>query len=135
MFGLGVPELLFIMMLALLIFGPKRLPQIGRTLGKGMAEFRKASTELQRSINTELDFDSPPAPRRPTKAETQAAGNAAAGKPATGTPADSNPPSHGPSSVAALADSVPQLAGAPSGRPDSGAPADGSTDDTSGSSS
>ena len=49
MFNLGVPELIFILVLALLIFGPKRLPEIGRTLGKGMAEFRKASNELKRS--------------------------------------------------------------------------------------
>jgi TatA/E family protein of Tat protein translocase len=68
MFGLGVQELLFIMALALLIFGPKRLPQIGRTLGRGMAEFRKASTELQRSINLDLE-DPPPRPKaRPTPA-------------------------------------------------------------------
>jgi TatA/E family protein of Tat protein translocase len=61
MFGLGVPELLFIMVLALLIFGPKRLPHIGRTLGKGMAEFRRATTELQRSMNIELDEPPPKA--------------------------------------------------------------------------
>ncbi len=59
MFGLGVPELLFIMVLALLVFGPKRLPQIGRTLGRGMAEFRKASTELQRGINLDLEEPKP----------------------------------------------------------------------------
>lgn len=58
MFGpLGIPEMLFILVLALLIFGPKRLPEIGRTLGKGMAEFRKASTELKRTINTELALE------------------------------------------------------------------------------
>jgi sec-independent protein translocase protein TatA len=58
MFGpLGVQELIFILILALLIFGPKRLPEIGRTLGRGMAEFRKASTELKRTINTELALD------------------------------------------------------------------------------
>ncbi len=55
MFGpLGIPELIFILVLALLIFGPKKLPEIGRTLGKGLAEFRKASNELKRSINAEL---------------------------------------------------------------------------------
>jgi TatA/E family protein of Tat protein translocase len=63
MFGpLGFPELIFILVLALLIFGPKRLPEIGRTIGRGMAEFRKASTELKRTINTELALDEPAAP-------------------------------------------------------------------------
>ncbi|MCP3960279.1 MAG: twin-arginine translocase subunit TatB [bacterium] len=55
MFGsLGFPELLFILALALLIFGPRKLPEIGRTIGRGLAEFRKASTDLKRSLNTEL---------------------------------------------------------------------------------
>ncbi len=55
MFGsLGLPELLFIFALALVIFGPKRLPQVGRTVGRGLAEFRKASTDLRRTINAEL---------------------------------------------------------------------------------
>lgn len=61
-FGLGVPELIFIMLLALLIFGPKRLPEIGRTLGRGMSEFRKASNDLKRTINVELALDEPPPP-------------------------------------------------------------------------
>ncbi|MDX1385093.1 MAG: twin-arginine translocase TatA/TatE family subunit, partial [Thermoanaerobaculia bacterium] len=42
---LGVPELIFILVLALLIFGPKRLPEIGRTIGKAMGEFRRATTD------------------------------------------------------------------------------------------
>ncbi|HET9228563.1 MAG TPA: twin-arginine translocase TatA/TatE family subunit [Thermoanaerobaculia bacterium] len=63
MFGpLGFQELIFILVLALLIFGPKRLPEIGRTIGRGMAEFRKASTDLKRTINTELALDEPPTP-------------------------------------------------------------------------
>ena len=58
MFGpLGFPEVIFILVLALLIFGPKRLPELGRTIGRGMAEFRKASTELKRTINTELALE------------------------------------------------------------------------------
>jgi TatA/E family protein of Tat protein translocase len=68
MFGLGAPELIFIFVLALLIFGPKKLPQIGRTIGKGMAEFRRASTELQRAVNTEID-DPPPRRSTPPRAE------------------------------------------------------------------
>lgn len=55
MFGsLGLPELIFILALALLIFGPKRLPEIGRTLGKGLGEFRRATNDLKRSIDTEI---------------------------------------------------------------------------------
>lgn len=57
MFGLGVQELLFIFVLALLIFGPKKLPEIGRTLGRGMKEFRRATTDIQRTINTEIALE------------------------------------------------------------------------------
>ncbi len=64
---LGVPEMLFILVLVLLIFGPKRLPEVGRMVGKGLGEFRRASNELKRSIQTELaleDLEDPPR-RRP----------------------------------------------------------------------
>ncbi|MEO7794556.1 MAG: twin-arginine translocase TatA/TatE family subunit [Thermoanaerobaculia bacterium] len=58
MFGpLGFPEMLFILVLALLIFGPKRLPEVGRTIGKGMAQFRKATSDLKRTIETEIALD------------------------------------------------------------------------------
>lgn len=60
--SLGLPEIAFILVLALLIFGPKKLPEIGRTLGKGMAEFRKATNELKRSVNTELALEETPGP-------------------------------------------------------------------------
>jgi TatA/E family protein of Tat protein translocase len=74
MFGpLGIPELLFILVLALLIFGPRRLPEIGRTLGKGMAEFRRASNELKRTVNSELALDEAPAPAWPKRLEPAAA--------------------------------------------------------------
>lgn len=54
MFGsLGAPELLFILGLALLIFGPSKLPELGRTLGKAMGEFRKAATDFKRTLNAE----------------------------------------------------------------------------------
>ena len=55
MFGsIGFPEILLILVLALLIFGPKRLPEVGRTIGKGLAEFRRASSDLKRTVNAEL---------------------------------------------------------------------------------
>lgn len=60
--SLGLPEIAFIFIIALLIFGPKKLPELGRTLGRGMAEFRRATDELKRSINTELALEENPAP-------------------------------------------------------------------------
>jgi TatA/E family protein of Tat protein translocase len=67
--SLGLPEIIFILLLALLIFGPKRLPEIGRTLGKGMAEFRKASNDLKRTINAELALDEDEQSRHPRRFE------------------------------------------------------------------
>jgi TatA/E family protein of Tat protein translocase len=60
--SLGFSEIAFIVIVALLLFGPKKLPEIGRTLGRGMAEFRRATDELKRSINTELALDESPVP-------------------------------------------------------------------------
>ena len=51
---LGVPETIFIFVLALLLFGPKKLPELGKTLGKAMAEFRKASSELKSTFDREM---------------------------------------------------------------------------------
>ena len=47
MFGIGMPELLLILALALIVLGPKKLPELARALGKGMAEFRRATDELK----------------------------------------------------------------------------------------
>jgi TatA/E family protein of Tat protein translocase len=58
MFGsLGLPELLMIFVVALLLFGPKKLPEIGRTLGKAMNEFKRATNDLQRSLEEEIAVD------------------------------------------------------------------------------
>ena len=52
---IGIPEMLFIFVVALLIFGPKKLPELGRSLGKGIAEFRRASAELRGSLEREIE--------------------------------------------------------------------------------
>ena len=62
---LGIPELLFILVIALLIFGPKRLPEIGRTMGRAMGEFRRATTDLKRSFNAEISLEEERPPQRP----------------------------------------------------------------------
>jgi sec-independent protein translocase protein TatA len=54
MFGLGMQELIVIFVIALLIFGPKRLPDLGRSLGRGLAEFKRASEELKEGLAVEL---------------------------------------------------------------------------------
>jgi TatA/E family protein of Tat protein translocase len=61
MFGLGFQELLIIFVVALLVFGPNRLPELARTLGKSLNEFRRASSELRRSI-MEPELQNPPKP-------------------------------------------------------------------------
>src|ERR1022692_612284 len=51
---LGMPEMMFIFVLALVLFGPKKLPEIGRTVGKAITEFRKASSELKSTFEREM---------------------------------------------------------------------------------
>lgn len=65
MFDIGLQELVLIFVIALLVFGPKNLPQLGRSLGRAMREFRRASDEFRSTIETNLqmnDLDPPPAP-------------------------------------------------------------------------
>ena len=66
--SLGVPELLFILVLALLIFGPRKLPEIGRTMGKALGEFRRATSDLKRTLDTELSAEEISRPDPPVKA-------------------------------------------------------------------
>ncbi len=73
MFGsLGFPEILFILALALIVFGPRRLPEVGRTIGRALGEFRRATGDLKRSFDQEINSfedgtgpDSPVAGTRP----------------------------------------------------------------------
>lgn len=98
--SLGIPELLFILVLALLVFGPRKLPEIGRTLGKALGEFRRATSDLKRTLDVEMsmkDLDERSSPNAKVETETlppPPAPSAAPVKDASET-ADPDPPREG----------------------------------------
>jgi len=51
---IGMPELVVILVIALIIFGPRKLPELGRSLGKSIAEFKRASNELKNTLEEEI---------------------------------------------------------------------------------
>ncbi len=64
MFGsIGFGEMMVILVIGLIVIGPQKLPELARTLGKGLAEFRRATMDLKSSISAELDEHTPPPPR------------------------------------------------------------------------
>lgn len=69
--NIGAPELIIILVIALLILGPGKLPEVGASIGKSIREFRKASSDLSDSVNVSVDTSPlPPAPPAATTAAT-----------------------------------------------------------------
>ena len=56
MFGIGMPEMLLILAIALIVIGPKKLPDLAKSLGRAMGEFKKATSEIKQSIGVDADF-------------------------------------------------------------------------------
>lgn len=73
MFGIGVPELILILIIGLVVFGPGKLPEVGRAVGKGLREFRKASSALTATLNAPDPPAQPASPAAPAAAAAQPA--------------------------------------------------------------
>lgn len=72
MFGIGAGEFIVILIVGLIVFGPSKLPEVGRAIGKGLREFRKAQAALSQTLNEPLEPEkkSPPKPTEEKKSVT-----------------------------------------------------------------
>ena len=80
--SLGGPEIFLILVIALIVFGPRKLPEIGKSVGRMLAEFRKASNDFKRTIEEEVEADKLRAMASPDVAEPTGAAAAPAPPPA-----------------------------------------------------
>ena len=94
MFGsLGTMELVVILVIALIVFGPRKLPELGRSLGKSLGEFKRASNDLRNTLEEEIHVEerTRTAPAPPAPASAPAAPEPAASAPAASAPAAPEP--------------------------------------------
>jgi sec-independent protein translocase protein TatA len=67
--NLGMPEILVILLVALLIFGPKKLPELGRSLGQSIREFKRGAQEIREELEKSVEVKEEPKPTQASKAE------------------------------------------------------------------
>jgi TatA/E family protein of Tat protein translocase len=92
MLNISAQELLIILVIALLVVGPQRLPALGKSIGKGLRELRKAQDEVKRTINLNLDDEPPNGGARARKPGRTSPGAPGDGRPATPPPAAADDP-------------------------------------------
>lgn len=107
MFGLGMPEVLVILVVALIVLGPKRLPDVARALGKGLAEFRKATAGLTDELRSAQDMIEREAVDAERAARQQAAAARAAAAQSSGPVAQTVPVAPAGEAVSAHTDAAP----------------------------
>jgi TatA/E family protein of Tat protein translocase len=119
MFGIGFQEMLIILVVVLIFFGPKRLPDLAKSLGKGIAEFKKASEEVRKGIEDAVKEESVAETPKPPE-DLSSYGKAPGSDPATMEPAKTEPAAQdGPQlhAVNASPDNPPVKPGPSTGAP------------------
>ncbi|WP_165174894.1 Sec-independent protein translocase protein TatB [Desulfovibrio sp. ZJ369] len=111
MFGIGSTELLVILVVALIVLGPKSLASISRTLGKAMGEFRRVSTDFQRTLNAEVEQEEQEKRKKEAEKAQKAAAEAEAAKAPTAD-ASSDAATPGPSDAVGAADTAAPVSAA-----------------------
>jgi TatA/E family protein of Tat protein translocase len=120
MFGIGFQEMLIILVVVLIFFGPKRLPDLAKSLGKGIAEFKKASEEVRKGIEDAVKEESADEAPKPPE-DLSAYGKAPGSAPAPSVPAKPEPTT--PTEVPAPASDTPPDNAPVESAPSTGAPA------------
>ena len=95
MFGsIGMPELIIILVIALIIFGPRKLPELGRSLGRSIGEFKRASNELRNTLEEEIRIEEQQDQSSAIRAEQDSAVAAATPPPTSAPPVTPAPPAN-----------------------------------------